>query len=180
MRVEPCFSKLGRVLAACVVAVLCLATTPPARADAEAADAYSTGVVLNASQVQALFPNNTYVERDRYAVLRSDSLRDLQELFVKAVFRNGLRPAWSPRFACGKFSMVFVATARLAYLAAHPEARAVPELAVGEVWFMTGPNSAHAIVVAVTERGVVYWDPQCGHEVPMPGDRLASTFLRKF
>lgn len=180
MNVERCIPRLGWALGACVAAVLCLRAVPPARAEAVTADAYSTGVVLKASQVQALFPNNTFVERDRYAVLRSDCLRDLQELFVKAVFRNGLRPAWSPRFACAKFSMVFVATARLAYLAAHQELRAVPELAVGEVWFMTGPNSAHAIVVAVTERGVVYWDPQCGHEVPMPGDRLASTFLRKF
>lgn len=180
MNVKRSLSQPGILLAVCLAAALWLGTAPPARADTPEADAFCSGGVLTASQVCALFPNHTYVERDRYAVLRSDSLHDLQELFVQAVFRNGLRPVWSPRFACAKFSMVFVATARLAYLAAHEGERAVPELAVGEVWFMTGPNSAHAVVVAVTERGVVYWDPQCGHEVPMPGDRLAATFLRKF
>ena len=143
-------------------------------------DSLCTGRELTAAQVQALFPNKTFVDSDHYAVVNSDCLQVLQDIFISALYRNGLKPEWSPRFACGKFSLVYLSTARLTYLSHHVHDANLPPLALGEVWYMTGPKSAHAIVVAITERGVVYWDPQCGQEVTMSADLLAGTMMRKF
>lgn len=154
----------------------------------------STGSVLPAALVEVQF--RAYVGRDAgswaftpdaaYAVVSSAWLAGYYERFRADLFAKDVT-GWEGRFDCNKFAAAYCAGAQLEFYRDNFHARTPAQaLAVGEVWFKperparAGDASGHAIVAAITERGVVFIEPQTGNEVRLTAGELASIYFKRF
>ena len=87
---------------------------------------------------------------------------------------------WDARFDCSHFASYYVALAQTKfYLAQFQSRTAAQSLAVGTIWYQS-PRGPHAIVVALTERGAVYIEPQTGAELTLTPAERASAWLKVF
>jgi hypothetical protein len=154
----------------------------------------STGSVLPAALVEVQF--RAYVGRDAgvwaftpdsaYAIVSSGWLPGFYERFRADLFAKDVT-GWEGRFDCNKFAAAFCAGAQVEFYRDNFQSRTPAQaLAVGEVWYQPerrarpGDASGHAIVAAITERGVVFIEPQTGQEVRMTPGELASIYFKRF
>lgn len=131
-----------------------------------------TGQVLSIGEVRQLIRTQTFVGDDAYAVLDSASLLELQQLFERELAKEGV----STRHGSEAMADAFVATAQMAFVARNWSSRTQAKaVAVGEAWLQSPDARRRAVVVAITERGVLYWDPQNARE--LNGGTLARATL---
>lgn len=138
----------------------------------------STSRVYTAAEVRAAVPL-AFAGDTAYAEVRSAWLREYYSEFRAEVFRQGVTK-WDERFDCNHFATYYVALAQTKfYLAAFHSPTPAQSLAVGTFWYQS-PRGPHAIVVALTERGAVYIEPQTGAELQLTPEQRASAWLRVF
>lgn len=144
----------------------------------------STGRIIAASELPGWKGDTAYGEVNS-AWLKGFYIRWKADLFKKGVVK------WEKRFDCNRFASHYVAEAQIAYYIENfhsfTPGRAA---AVGEVWYLvgghraatpsTGPPVAHAIVLAYTERGPVYIEPQTGKEVQLTVAERQSIYFSRF
>jgi hypothetical protein len=127
--------------------------------------ALSTGDVVPANAVTALLPG--WYGDTHYAIVRHSALTDIDGEFRRVLSRQGL-VKWDGRFDCNRFASLWIALAHTRYaVAAWHSTSPAQALALAEVWHTT-PDGAHAIVAALTDKGLVFLEPQTGQIVPTP------------
>jgi hypothetical protein len=141
--------------------------------------------VLVEPQFQAYFPGQpvgqwAFTPDTSYAVVNSAWLPAFYARWRADIFDKGVTK-WDGRYDCNKFAASFCAAAQLEYYRdkfhSWDKGQA---LAVGEIWYRPDVGGAHAIVAAVTERGVLFIEPQNGQEVKLSPKELAGIFFKRF
>lgn len=123
----------------------------------------ATAQVLSGDDVSRAVPWATLGDRS-YAQVDSAALPGLYQEFRDEIFRKGVTK-WDERFDCNHFASYYVALAQTKfYLANFHASTPAQSLAVGTYWYQS-PAGPHAIIVAVTERGPVFIEPQTGGEL---------------
>jgi hypothetical protein len=116
---------------------------------------------------------------DTYAVVSREALPRMYEEFRGELFSKGVTK-WDERFDCNHFASYYVALAQTKYYLANFHSGAAPQsLALGVYWLKDG-NGAHALVVALTDAGIVFIEPQTGKEVALTGKQKAGAFMKFF
>ena len=139
------------------------------------------GPAVSAVSLQNAVGGYTITGDSSYAVVSSSALRAFYDDFRSEIFRNGVTK-WEPRFDCNHFAAYYVALAQTRYYLANFHSGTAPQsLAVGVFWYRpnVGPNG-HAIVMALTERGVIYLEPQDGRELQLTAAEKQTAYLRLF
>ena len=115
-----------------------------------------------------------------YAEVNAAWLKSYYDSFRSSLFREGV-VKWDGRFDCNHFASFYVALAQIKFFNEnfHGGTRA-QTLAVGECWFMQTPITAHAVVMAITDLGPIYIEPQTGQQIALSTAQIASRFLVKF
>jgi hypothetical protein len=115
-----------------------------------------------------------------YAEVNSAWLRGYYDEFRSEIFRQGVT-TWDTRFDCNHFASYYAALAQTKFYLANFQSRTrAQSLAVGTLWYTRAAGGGHAIVIAVTERGTLYIEPQTGQEVALTQAELNSATLKVF
>lgn len=119
-------------------------------------------------------------DRSYRLVARADLPKYFDD-FRDTLFRLGLTK-WDSRFDCNKFSALYIQIAQARHAVANWHSDTATEsLALGEVWFIQDrTRQAHAIVVAHTDAGEVFIEPQTGKEIELSVRERSSIFFRKY
>lgn len=138
----------------------------------------STGRVIDPMELRALGAG--HIGDSAYSEVNSAWLKSYYDSFRKSLFREGV-VRWDERFDCNHFSSYYIALAQVRNFTEnfHTKTRA-QSLAIGECWFMQTPITAHAVVMAVADAGVLYIEPQTGQQLTLSTAQIASRFLVKF
>jgi len=86
---------------------------------------------------------------------------------------------WDDRFDCRRFAGMFIELAQAEFYVKMFHAQTpANSLALGQVWYRPEKSpTGHAIVVAFTERGRVFLDPQSGREVALSEQERNSIYM---
>lgn len=89
---------------------------------------------------------------------------------------------WDDRAECTFFTTAFEAFAQKRYFAqAFHSSIPAPGIAVGAQWYtLAADGEGHSLVVAITERGREFFEPQTGKFVTLTQEQIDSTYHRKF
>lgn len=140
----------------------------------------ATAKVLTVLDVTAAVPM-AFVGDSAFAQVNSAWLPTFYESFRAELFRQSVT-RWDGRFDCNHFAGYYVALAQTRYyLASFHSSTPAQTLALGVYWYRRGGNGeGHAIVVALTERGTVFIEPQTGAEVRLTQAERDSAWLKVF
>jgi hypothetical protein len=139
--------------------------------------ASNTGKVLSAPAVRDLLGGFAVLGDTAYAEVNSAWLAGYGDTFNSEIFRLNVTK-WDARFDCNHFATFYVALAQLKfYVEQFNTFIKADSLAVGELWYRPASGGAHAIVFALTERGLVLIEPQTRKEVVLTPDEWASRFF---
>ena len=140
----------------------------------------ATGKTLSAVDMLA-FTVNAPLGDISYSEVNSAWLAGYYESFRASLFREGV-VKWDSRFDCNHFADTYAALAQLKFFSENFQSwNAAQTLAVGVVWYRRDDNNGgHAINCALTERGLVYIEPQTGAEVKLSPTEELSRFLVRF
>lgn len=117
-----------------------------------------------------------------YGQINSAWLADFHARWKSDLFDKGV-VRWEQRFDCNRFAAHFAASAQIEYFTQNFHSWTTGQAAaVGEVWYLVGaqPGRAHAIVLAYTERGPVYFEPQTGAQITLSAAEKASVYYARF
>lgn len=146
--------------------------------------ASTAGPVVNFSELERHFGAVSAGDSD-YAVVSSQWMLDFYPEFRADLFRRGVTKA-DVRFDCNHFSGYYVELAQIKFYADNFQSRTKAQaLALGVWWYVPDrrPNTArssHAVVAALTEQGVKFFEPQTGKFVTLSSDEVLSTFVKIF
>lgn len=114
-----------------------------------------------------------------YAIVNYDWLFVFYETWRDEIFKQDVI-AWDDKFDCNKFTSSFVSRAQIEYYKKVWRTNKPQSLALGEVWFITKGIQSHALVAALTNKGLVFFEPQTGKEITLTQEQQASIYLKKF
>ena len=158
-----------------MAAVLALAgAVVPAQA---ARMAPGTGKMLaNAELIQAIPQVRT--GDVTYAQVNSAWLKKFYERYRADLSRMGV-VKWDQRFDCRRFAGMYTELAQSEFFQeSFHSSEPAHTLALGPVWYLRdNGKGGHAIIVAFTERGRLFIDPQTGQEVELSTREVASIYL---
>lgn len=138
-------------------------------------NAQSTSRVLSSVEVRGLVPNAICGD-SAYAEVSSVWLAEFYETYKAELFRQGV-VKYDSRFDCNHFAAYYASLAQTKfYLNNFQSWTKAQSLAVGQFWYFRN-GSGHAIVIALTERGVVFVEPQTGLEVVLTPTERQSAYL---
>lgn len=136
----------------------------------------STAIVYDASAVQGMVPGVICGDA-AYAQVNSAWLKRYYEQFRAEIFRQGVTK-WDGRFDCNHFAGYYVALAQTKfYLANFHSWTKAQSLAVGSYWYVSA-RGPHAVIFALTERGIIFIEPQNGKEITLSRVEHQTAFLR--
>lgn len=122
----------------------------------------------------------SYVGDAAYAQVSSAALPQLYDEFRAEIFRKGVTK-WDEKFDCNHFAAYYVALAQTKFYLDNFHSRtSARSLAVGVYWFESQRLGPHAVVAALTERGLLFIEPQTGQEITLTAVEKQSAWLRAF
>jgi hypothetical protein len=109
-----------------------------------------------------------------------------RDIFWSRMFAEDITK-WDPRANCSIFTEEYVGGLQRAYYRDHFHSNSkATRLAIGEFWYLPNPNdpsTAHSVVIALTNKGVIYLEPQSRTGSPqtltLTDAQISSRFLRK-
>ncbi len=121
-----------------------------------------------------------------YEVVDQDwLLKTYHDIFWKRLFADNITK-WDERANCAIFTEEYVGGLQKAYYRDHfQSSTSAVRLAVGEFWYLPNPSDftvAHSVVIVVTNRGVIYLEPQSKDRaliLNLTPEQIATRFLRK-
>jgi hypothetical protein len=133
---------------------------------------------LDQTEVRLLIPR-AYVGDESYAEVNSAWLPAYYSRFRTELSRLGIMRG-TERFDCNRFAEMNTGMAQIMFFReVFHSGIAAQALAVGPFWYWPeGSQSIHAIVQIVTERGVIFLDPQTGVILELTPAEIASAFLQ--
>ena len=115
-----------------------------------------------------------------YATVGHDWLPGFYERFRRDLHRKGV-VGWEQGFDCNKFAAAFSAAAQMEYYRdMWGKPNAAQALAIGEVWYAQDIGGNHAVVLAITERGAFFIEPQTGAFITLSLSERRNILLKKF
>ncbi len=135
-------------------------------------------------KVEALaLPIAGWTGDESYAKVKSAALFELHERFTETTFKLGLPARWDRKFDCNRFAGLWIGVAQVRYAAEQWHSKTAPQaLALAEVWYYPDYAPAgvgHAIVAAVTEVGLLFFEPQTGSIITLSAaERSKIYFVR--
>jgi hypothetical protein len=161
-------------LAAGLLILVCSASPSFARGRAVAA---ITGKVLDRMQVIRNVPL-ARMGTMTYAEVNSEWLTKFYQDYRSELNRLGI-VKWNERFDCRRFAGLYAELAQSKFFVeSFQSENAAQSLAVGQVWYnLENGKGAHAIIVALTERGRIFIEPQTGKEVTLTQKEVGSIFF---
>lgn len=124
---------------------------------------------------------NTFTPDVAYAIVNSKWLEGFYKRWRSDLFDKGV-VHWDNRFDCNKFAASYCAAAQIEFYNATFHSRTNAQaLAIGEMWYR--PDNAktnHAIVIVISERGIIYIEPQNGKEVKLSNKEKSSIYFKRF
>jgi len=119
-------------------------------------------------------PNMPYKE---YQVVNYDSLQFFYNKYKGELSSKGISK-WDESFDCNRYSLFYHALAQIVYFQQSGGSRA-PSIAIGELYYFSKRRTGHAINFAVTERGIVFVEPQTGKIVDLNRAEIDSiTYIK--
>jgi hypothetical protein len=107
------------------------------------------------------------------------------DIFWSRLFSEDITK-WDARANCAIFTEEYVGGLQRAYYRDHFHSSTPAwRLAIGEFWYLPNPadpSVAHSIVIAITNKGVIYLEPQArgsAKVLVLTPEQIASRFLRK-
>lgn len=148
---------------------------------------FSTGQIISKIDLCNLFGasytilRNVYAGDSHYAVVNSKYLPEFYDEFRKELFDKGV-VKWDERFDCNHFASYYISLAQVKFYAKSWNSNTKAQtLAMGIYWYTKDNNQGnHAIVVILTENGLVYLEPQTGKMVKLTESEKNSSFLKVF
>ena len=138
----------------------------------------ATARVYTGAELRAAVPL-AFAGDTAYAEVSSAWLRAYYDQFRAEIFRQGVTK-WDQRFDCNHFATYYVALAQTKFYLANFQSRTPAQtLALGTYWYQS-PRGPHAVVVALTDRGTLFIEPQTGAELQLTPEQRASAWLRVF
>ena len=138
----------------------------------------TTGRVLSRAEVRAMDPRAVLGD-SVYAEVNSNWLPSFHDYFCTTLYGDGILE-WDARSA-SHFASYYVALAQARfYRKTFYNFEKANAMAIGTVWYASTDGSGHALVVALTERGRIFIEPQSGNEVELTPAEQAGTFLEVF
>jgi hypothetical protein len=137
----------------------------------------STGKTLSSIQINSIMPG--HIGDSNYAVVNSQSLQSFYDNLSSILSEQGL-VKWDSRFDCNHFSSLYIALAQSKWaVAAWNSNTPAQSLALAEIWYNRGgvKNNGHAIVLAVTENGPIYIEPQTGQQIILSEVEVNSIYF---
>lgn len=161
-------------------ASLCAGAAAPAAAAPAMSDPMSTGRVITQSELAITIPGARMTDAV-FAEVSSQWLKRFYPRFRKELSRAGVS-RWNDRFNCRQFTGFYVDLAQSSHSSAcWDHLLPARPLALGEVWYQRDKDCGrHAVVVALTERGRIFVEPQTGQELHLSQKELASIYLAVF
>lgn len=133
--------------------------------------------VLTPAEVRATIGAHATLGDSSYAQVNSSSLRGFYEAFRADLFARGVTK-WDQRFDCNHFASYFVSLAQVQFYRDNFHGRTQAQtLALGVYWYHQAGTGSHAIVVALTERGLIFIEPQTGVELSLTEPERESAFM---
>lgn len=184
-------NKLLKLVAGCVAATTLAAGVFFLSSCSKSGSSSPTYTGTNITQVELsqqlgyLFVSDKYTSPAYEVVDYAYLMGAYHDVFWNRLFSDQITK-WDERANCAIFTEEYVAGLQKAYYRDHFQSRTpARRLAVGEFWYLPNPNdpsTAHSIVIAVTNRGVIYIEPQSRDKpliVNLTDAQIASRFLRK-
>lgn len=138
----------------------------------------TTGVNLRAGDVRATIPG-VVLPDEGYAQVRSAWLPGYYQEFREDLFRRDV-VKWEGRFDCNKFATAYASGAQMRFYRDQFHSwNPAQALAIGEVWYLS-PRGPHAINVALTDRGMLFIEPQTGQEITLSSVEKQSIYYARF
>jgi hypothetical protein len=138
----------------------------------------ATGRVMSRAEVTTVVPR-AYLGDQTYAEVNSEWLKEFYPQFRAELFRLGISK-WENRYDCNRFAELYTAVAQATFYrqAFHSPIRA-QSLALGTYWYIRRDGrGGHALVQVLTERGVIFIEPQTGELVNLTPAESASAYLQ--
>lgn len=148
-----------------------------------------TGVTITQAQLSQQLSYNSTSDKYTsitYEVADYDYLvKTYHDIFWARLFSEDITK-WDARANCAIFTEEYVGGLQRAYYRDHFQSSTPAwRLAVGEFWYLPNPadpSMAHSVVIAITNKGVVYLEPQsrvAPQILKLTDAQIASRFLRK-
>ncbi len=141
----------------------------------------ASSVVYTAQEALAAAGGFAHVGSTHVAQVRAAALPGLYSHFRDELFRLGI-VKWNERFDCNQFAAFYIALANARFYAANfHSATPAQALALAEYWYRPGGSgNGHAVVLALTDRGRLWVEPQTGQLLTLTANEVASRYLVKF
>lgn len=120
------------------------------------------------------FGINPVVVDQTYAIINSDWLDEF--LKFHAFHRKELGLKWETFWDCDSFARDFANLADLH----HGPTSGAEAIAIGEVFYKTDEGGYHAINLALTDKGIVFIEPQISEIVELSNAEKMSIFYIRF
>jgi hypothetical protein len=138
-----------------------------------------TGRVLSSAEL-GVSTGAVYLSDESYAEVNSRWLKSYYADFRSELSRQGVVRG-DDRFDCVRFSDFYSGLAQAQfYRAAFHDRIPARALALGQIWYFRSDGRAHAIVQAMTERGLIFIEPQTGAELDLTPDERKGIYFQIF
>ena len=98
------------------------------------------------------------------------------DYFRNWLFQNDLLK-WAENFDCDNFSSFYYSFAQACHTKSNRKEQGI---AVGEMFYRQNGTGGHAINVAITEKGVIYIEPQTGQQIKLTDVEKQSCWSVRF
>lgn len=151
-----------RLVLAVVLALVAMLSLYALTGCTRKAEAMLTGKVLTAKEAQAYLPG--YKLDAAYGVVRSEWLDQAYQDWRADLSKDLVN--WDSRFDCNAFAVDFMAYCRRSFLVDTWHSRTAAQApAIAVYCYQPTQNTAHAVVAAITEQGLVVIEPQTGRKI---------------
>lgn len=124
-----------------------------------------------------------YTGDSTYAIVNYDWMFQFYETWRDELFKQDV-VKWDDKFDCNKFASSYIARAQIEYYKQTWKTGKPQALAMAEIWYVERETPTtkynHAIVAALTNKGLVFFEPQTGKQIFLTEKQQASIYLKKF
>lgn len=166
---------IAKIIGCILLLVLIIALTLPSCQKGDLSP-MSTGKVVSAQELRDVM-GTAFAGDTNYAVVSYEQLPAMWKTFQGEIFKKGVT-RWNERFDCNHFAAYFISLCQVRYYLDNFHSGTKSQtLAMGEIWYSTGPLAGHAVAGVLTDRGPVILETQTGEIKPY---NVSNVLLRKF
>lgn len=118
-----------------------------------------------------------------YAIVNYDWLFEFYKVWRSEIFAQDV-VQWDDKFDCNKFASSYISRAQIEYFKETWGKDKPQALALAEIWYVdkeiNSKQYRHAIVAALTNKGLIFLEPQTGERLMLTEKQQASIYLKKF